>query len=213
MELTKHAHAAVSLTEAGRTVVLDPGTLTPDAHDLMARAEAVLLTHDHVDHFDRDAVLAALAAHPQLVVHAPAGVAEQLPGHGSRVRAVAPGDAFDVAGLQVAVVGGEHAVIHADLPRTANVGYLLGGRVYDPGDAYAAPGVPVDTLLLPTSGPWTKTGEAVDFVRAVSPRRCVSFHDALLNDLGRHLAQTFLGEDGLTRVPLLVLDVGESVTL
>ena len=48
-------------------------------------------------------------------------------------------------------------------------------------------------------------------MRAVAPRRSVSFHDALLNDLGRQLAQRFLGEDGLTGVPLLVLEDGESL--
>ena len=134
-QLTKHAHATVSLTRDGRTLVLDPGTLTPDAAALLAGAQAVLVTHDHPDHVDREVVLAALDADPGLVVHGPPAVVAQLPGHGERVRAVTAGDAFETAGFAVAVFGERHAVIHRDLPPVHNVGYLLDGAVFDPGDA------------------------------------------------------------------------------
>jgi len=71
----------------------------------------------------------------------------------------------------------------------------------------------VSTLLLPTSGPWMKLGEAADYVRAVRPERLVSIHDILLSDVGRMLAGQILGEQGLTGMPLTQVEVGESVTL
>ena len=43
----------------------------------------------------------------------------------------------------------------------------------------------MDTLLVPASAPWLKLGEALDFVRAVKPRRAYPIHDATLSVLGQ----------------------------
>jgi len=85
--------------------------------------------------------------------------------------------------------------------------------VYHPGDAYFVPGVSVGTLLLPTSGPWMKTGEAADYVRAVRPDRVIQIHEALLSEIGLSVAGMFLGEQGLTGIPLTQVPAGESLTL
>jgi L-ascorbate metabolism protein UlaG (beta-lactamase superfamily) len=74
MELTKHAHATVVLTEGDRTLVIDPGAYTPNSPALIAGTSAVLVTHDHPDHFDAAILTAALDARPQLRVWAPAVV-------------------------------------------------------------------------------------------------------------------------------------------
>lgn len=83
--------------------------------------------------------------------------------------------------------------------------------VYHPGDSYFVPDVAVETLLVPPSGPWTKLGEGVDFVRAAKPSRSIQIHDLTLSDAeGASFAQ-FTGD--LTGVPLITLEVGESVTV
>ncbi|GAA2065193.1 MBL fold metallo-hydrolase [Streptomyces albiaxialis] len=214
MELTKHAHACVSLEKDGGTLVVDPGALTPNAASLLGEADAVLITHEHFDHVDEDAVAAALAARPGLTVHGPeAVVGRWRAAHPDQVVAVADGDRFTVAGFEVTVHGGVHAEIHRDIPRCANVGYLVDGAVYHPGDSYHVPSAQVGTLLLPTSGPWTKLGEAADFVRALEPRRVVQIHELMLSETGQQSTATFLGPGMLTRVPLTLLPVGETLSL
>src|SRR3712207_7144703 len=42
-----------------------------------------------------------------------------------------------------------HAVVHPEIPRVANVGFLVGGVLFHPGDAFTVPSEPVATLLLP----------------------------------------------------------------
>lgn len=198
VELTKYAHACVALAKAGTTIVIDPGVFTPDAREVVAGADAVLITHEHFDHIDEQLLAAALRERPELRVWAPPGVRQKLGDHDGRVTAVTPGDRLEIAGFEVLAVGGTHARIHQDIPEVENVGFVIDGAVYHPGDAYFVPDVPVGTLLLPTSGPWTKFGEAADFVRAVRPERVVEIHEVLLSEIGESMVARVLGKDGLT---------------
>ncbi|MEV4350576.1 MBL fold metallo-hydrolase [Actinoplanes sp. NPDC049596] len=219
MKLTKYDHACVTLTKDGRTLLIDPGTFTPDAKRVIGEADAVLITHEHFDHFDDALVRAAMWERPSLRVYGPAEVtgklAEEAPdspgGLADRLTTVQPGDSLEVAGFAITAHGGRHALIHRDIPQIDNVGYLVDGAVYHPGDAYVAPDAPIPTLLLPTSGPWTKFGEAADFVRAVRPERILQIHELMLSDLGQNSAAMLLGENGLTGLPLHRLSPGESL--
>jgi L-ascorbate metabolism protein UlaG (beta-lactamase superfamily) len=213
MELTKHNHACVTFDKGGSLLLLDPGTLTPNAAELAAGAGTILITHEHFDHVDEGVIAAALEARPELRVYGPAAAVGRWQARPGQVTAVAEGDRFDADGFDVAVFGDLHASIHQDIPQVANVGYLIDGRVYHPGDAYYAPPVPVTTLLVPTSGPWTKFGEAVDFVRAVSPERAVQIHEMMLSELGQQAMAMFISPKALTDVSLTIVPVGDTITV
>jgi L-ascorbate metabolism protein UlaG (beta-lactamase superfamily) len=213
MELTKHVHACVTLDKGGSHLVIDPGAFTPDAKDLVAGTETVLITHEHFDHFDEAVIAAALDDRPELKVYGPSSVVGRWEARPGQVVAVAEGDRFEVAGFDVAVFGELHAPIHADIPQVTNVGYLVDGDVYHPGDSYHAPPVPVRTLLLPTSGPWTKLGEAVDFIRAVDPAQLVQIHEVMLSEVGQQSMAMFLSPGMLSSVALTVVPVGDAITV
>jgi len=192
--LTKFGHACVRLALGDdATVVLDPGVFTDPA--AFAGADAVLITHEHVDHFAEEAVRAALDAQPALEIWTNGSVAATLGALGGRVHAVGDGDSFTVAGHEVTVHGELHELIHPDVPRVGNIGFLVGG-VFHPGDAYTVPGLPVDTLLLPVSAPWLRIREVIDYVREVQPRRAFAVHDAMLSDIGLMVLGRVLGPDG-----------------
>ncbi len=195
MKLIKHSHACVRLRKDGRTLVIDPGGFSEE--DAAVGADALLVTHEHPDHFNEDRLRAALEANPAAELWTLRSVAEQVsaafPG---RVHTVGEGDAFTAAGFDVQVHGQLHAVIHPDIPRITNVGYLVDGSVFHPGDALTLPGQPVDTLLVPVMAPWNKVGEVIDYIREVKPRRAIDVHDALLTDLARPVYDRMLGPDG-----------------
>lgn len=213
MELTKHEHACVVAEKDGTSVVIDPGMFSPDAAGIIAGADAILITHEHADHVNEAAVNAALADRPDLRVYAPSALSDTFAAHPGQFTAVAAGDELTLGSFDVTVYGAEHAVIHSSIPVCANVGFLLDGAVYHPGDAYYVPRAPVTTLLLPTSGPWMKFGEAIDYVLAVKPQQVVQIHDALLSDIGQHLAGALLGETGPAGVPLTQVANGQSLTV
>ncbi|MFF0557659.1 MBL fold metallo-hydrolase [Streptomyces sp. NPDC004266] len=197
MKLTKKSHACVRLEKAGRTLVVDPGDFTEE--DAALGAEALLVTHEHPDHFDEGRLRAALEADPAAEIWTLRSVADRLsaafPG---RVHTVGHGDTFTAAGFDVQVHGELHAVIHPDIPRITNVGYLVDGAVFHPGDALTVPDQPVDTLLLPVMAPWNKISEVIDYVREVRPRRAYDIHDALLTDLARPIYDRQIGGLGGT---------------
>ena len=213
MELTKHEHACVVAKKDGTSIVVDPGSFSPAAAEIIAGADAILLTHEHFDHVNEAAINAALAARPDLRVYAPDALSGMFAAHPAQFTAVPDGDELKLGSFGVTVHGSEHAVIHPSIPGCANVGFLLDGTVYHPGDAYHVPEVPVATLLLPTSGPWMKFGEAIDYVRAVQPQQVVQIHDMLLSEIGHQLAGLLLGGHGPTGLPLTVIPAGQSLSI
>ncbi|WP_448316416.1 MBL fold metallo-hydrolase [Streptomyces sp. CO7] len=196
MKFIKKSHSCVRLEKDGGVLVIDPGMFTEE--DALAGADAVLVTHEHPDHFDEARLRAALEANPRAEIWTLAAVADTIsaafPG---RVHTVGNGDAFSVAGFDVQVHGELHAVIHPDIPRVTNVGYLVDGRVFHPGDALTVPQyATVETLLLPVQAPWSKLSEVIDYVREVKPQRAYDVHDALLTDLARPIYDRQIGALG-----------------
>ncbi|MCX4806675.1 MBL fold metallo-hydrolase [Streptomyces sp. NPDC058682] len=197
MKLTKRLHSCVQLEKDGRTLVIDPGAFSePDAG---LGADALLVTHEHPDHFEEGRLRAALDADPAVRLWTLRSVAEKLaPAYPGRVHTVGHGDAFTAAGFEVQVHGELHAVIHPDIPRVTNVGFLVEGSLFHPGDALTVPGVPVDTLMVPVHAPWNKVSEVIDYLREVKPRRALDIHDAYLSDLARPIYDGALGALGGT---------------
>ncbi|GGK70846.1 MBL fold metallo-hydrolase [Sphaerisporangium melleum] len=209
MKLTKHGHACVRLEKDGSTLVIDPGGLTEAT--ALDGADAVLITHEHFDHLDA-ARLAALR--PDVQIWTCASAAEHLSGLGNKVNVVGEGDSFTAAGFEVGVLGREHARIIMDLPVVQNIGFLVDDELFHPGDAFTVPGRPVGTLLTPTSGPWLKAAEFVDYLREVAPSRAYSIHDGLYNEVGLSLVDNFLKMRGdAQQADFRRLAPGESVEL
>lgn len=193
MRITKFTHACVRIEHSGGTLVLDPGGFG-DAEPLDG-ATAVLITHEHFDHYSADH-LRASDAPIYTVAGVAAAIAAGAPDLSERVTVVAPGAHFTVDGVAVTAVGAQHAVIHPDIPLIENSGFLFdveGTAVFHPGDALTVPDEKVDLLLAPSSAPWLKASEAIDFVRAVGAARNVPIHDAIYTPAAHGVLDTLMG--------------------
>ncbi|MEV4344797.1 MBL fold metallo-hydrolase [Actinoplanes sp. NPDC049596] len=179
MRITKFGHSCLRVEGEG-VLVIDPGNFSE--RSAVDGADAVLITHEHPDHVDHETI----APVPRVYAHA--DVLATLTGYEGSTFAVEPGQHLQVAGYQVTAYGGQHAVIHPDIPRIANLAYLVadaGANLYHPGDSFTVPeDATVDTLFAPLNAPWMRAMESIDFIRAVKPGRAFALHDGLLNANG-----------------------------
>jgi L-ascorbate metabolism protein UlaG (beta-lactamase superfamily) len=213
MRLTKFGHSCLLVEEQGARMLLDPGTLS-DGFEELQGLTAILYTHQHADHLDPARLPGLLGRNPGVRVVSDEGSAKALGEAGAEVEVVHDGDELDIGGVSVRVAGRDHAVIHPDVPVIPNVGYLLGGRLFHPGDSFTLPGQPTEVLAVPIGAPWLKVSESIDYLREVGPRMAVPVHERTLSAVGmslyyRQLEQ--LGARGSTTVR--VMDDGKPVEL
>jgi L-ascorbate metabolism protein UlaG (beta-lactamase superfamily) len=211
MRLTKLTHACVRLQKDDRTLVIDPGSLTKEA-DALAGVDAVLITHEHVDHLDAARLGKAADENPGLEIYTCRAVADQL--SGVTARTLGDGDAVTIAGFEIGIVGEKHEVVHPDVPPVDNIGFFVDGTVFHPGDAFTVPDRPVPTLLVPTQAPWMTNSDMIGYLRDVGPGRAFSVHDGLLNEFGLSIIDKNLeGEGERQGKEFRRLAAGESIDL
>ncbi|MFT4306265.1 MAG: MBL fold metallo-hydrolase [Microbacterium sp.] len=190
MRVTKHEHAALTLEKNGRKLIVDPGNYTSPLPDV-AEVAAVVITHEHPDHWTPDQLDRILRLNADVPIYGPGGVAQAAPGY--RITVVRPGDRVEVGPFHLEFFGGRHAVIHESIPVIDNVGVLVDEAFYYPGDSYVVPrGARVELLAAPVGAPWLKIGDAMDFVLAVAPRRAFGTHDMTISQIGRGIGRARL---------------------
>ncbi|WP_314225298.1 MBL fold metallo-hydrolase [Streptomyces zaehneri] len=216
MKITHFGHACV-LVEIERDsgsarLLFDPGTYATGFEDVRD-LDAVLITHEHPDHLDIERLAPLLAANSGARLIVDEGSSARLAAVGLQHEIVGKGGAVTLAGVPVQVVAGDHAVIHPQLACVHNNGYLVDGRLFHPGDAFALPPQRVDVLLLPSGGPWMKVSEAIDYLRAVAPRTAIPIHQEGLATVHQQLHQQLFRNLGPKECSVQVLDHGTATAV
>ncbi|MFV0406774.1 MAG: MBL fold metallo-hydrolase [Propioniciclava sp.] len=190
MLITHLGHAAVLLETGDRRILFDPGAFS-DAWHSLSDLDAIVVTHEHVDHIDPDNIDALLDRNPQAGFWAEAGAlaTHQL---SARARPLPPEASVELGGVHLRGVGGLHAVIHRDIPRIGNVGLVVSCEgeptFFHPGDSLDVVPAGVDVVAVPMMGPWAAMKEQVDFLRYLKAPRGFGIHERLLSERGWGLA-------------------------
>ena len=189
MKLTKYQHACFMVEKDGQALVVDPGTFSSD-FIAPSNVVAVVVTHEHPDHFDLAHLNEIADKNPDVQIFAPEPVVSKLEAFNKQ--AAVPGEKITVGPFELVFHGGQHALIHDSIPPIKNIGLMINDLIYFPGDSFTLPGTPVDTLLLPASAPWMKAGDAMNFLGIVKPRLCIPTHDAILSSEGKEVIDRLL---------------------
>ncbi len=211
MKITKREHACLVVEHEGATLVIDPGHFA--APFSAPHLAAIVVTHEHGDHITRenlDRLLADANGHVELF--APHGVAAAHPDYHWQI--VDGGDVRVAGPFTLTFSGSRHAMIHRSIPIVDNVGVFVNETLYYPGDSFTVPDREVPVLAVPSSAPWLKIGEVMDYLDVVKPRLAFPTHERVNSDTGNAMANariTSVVEGHGGRV--IVMQPGETLDL
>ena len=177
-------HASIRIEYDGREIEIDPVSKLRDRtvdYASMPKADYILITHEHSDHFDRGAIGQLTADGTQLVTNKRCG---EMLGYGSVMN---NGDTLRLsADIMVASVPAYNTTeanrkFH---PKGRDNGYVLtidGLRIYIAGDTEDIPEMAsikdIDIAFMPCNQPYTMTPEQlVSAARVVKPRVLFPYH-------------------------------------
>lgn len=184
VDITYIKHATLAIKYKGLYFHIDPvggyGTPVDYAADF-PKADFILITHEHGDHFDKEAIEALRKDDTHLIANA---VCAEALGWGT---ALTNGEelqlADDIAVKAVAAYNTSEGHIQFH-PQGRDNGYLisLGGlRIYIAGDTEVIPEMSglgaIDIAFLPVNQPYTMTVEqCVAAAKAISPKILIPYH-------------------------------------
>lgn len=181
--ITPLYHASLLIQAAGKTIYVDPAS--PVDFAALPKADLIVLTHAHSDHFDPAVI--ALLRQPGTQIVAPSTVVEQLPA-GSAHR-MANGDRYVWQEWTIEAVPA-YNLVHGPKagqlfhPRGRDNGYVLsygGQRFYVSGDSENTPEMRalanIDVAFVCMNLPFTMAPEeAAQAVLAFHPKIVIPYH-------------------------------------
>jgi L-ascorbate metabolism protein UlaG (beta-lactamase superfamily) len=181
MKITKISHCCLVIEEGGKTVLTDPGTFSTEQNDVRG-IDAVIITHEHGDHFHIESVKQIIANNPEVKIIANSSVGKLLDQENIPHEVVDGTTATEVAGIKIEALDGKHEEIFEELGQVQNTGYFIADKLFYPGDSFKEPGRSIEILALPVAGPWCKMADALRYAIKVKPTKAFPVHDAVLRN-------------------------------
>lgn len=198
MRITKFGHSCLLVEENGAHILVDPGAWSALPENLQ-NINAILITHEHADHLDIKWLQKILPYNPQAVIYTNKGVGQKLKEANLDFRLLEDGQSIFVGGVSIEAFGIDHAIIYSGLQHWDNTSFLIGGRLFHPGDSLYVPPKPVEVLALPVCAPWSKVSEVIDYAKTIKPKLAFPIHDGMLKVVGpfHKMPENFLVPEGI----------------
>ncbi|MCL2451752.1 MBL fold metallo-hydrolase [Candidatus Saccharibacteria bacterium] len=187
MKITKYEHSCLSVEVDGRILVIDPGVFST-SFTASDNIDAVVVTHEHPDHFDPEKITQIRSLNPNVVVFTTDKVAQQIPD--AKVPNV--DEKVAVGSFDLQFFGHDHAPIIPDVVPCDNIGVVVNGVLAYPGDSFAPPPIKPQILALPVSAPWLKVYESMKYIAEIKPGKVFPTHNALLSEIGQDITYAWI---------------------
>jgi len=183
--------------DAEKIVYIDPFQI-----DAGPKADIVLISHSHYDHYspeDLDKIVQA-----KTIIVTEKSTAAQLSGN---VQVMAPGDYLDLEGIGIEAVAAYNTDKHFHPQSNGWLGFVLaieGVRIYHTGDSDFIPemkSVQADIALLPVSGTYVMDPpQAVAAALAINPEYVIPMHYGKIVDDAHQAAEIEAALEGKIKV-------------
>ncbi len=184
MKVTKYEHACLVLEQNDEKVIIDPGFYTRPIEG-ETNVKAIVITHMHDDHCFEEQIDRILKDNPEAEIFGTDEVVKRIAPR--KATAVHHGDFYNAGSFTLEFFGDIHAEIHRSIPLIQNCGVMVNDYLYYPGDSFTRPDRTVELLACPSSAPWAKISEMIDFVADVKPKRTFPTHNIHLSELGHQM--------------------------
>lgn len=191
MRITKYTHACLLLENDGTNLLIDPGSFTEIPSDL-PKIDFVIVTEEHYDHLNLDNLKLVASVNPEVQIYTTEAVKESLKDTGLDAHAII-GDQNEILGsFKVTFSETDHAVVYKKSPCRSLTVLIDENVLYYPSDSYKTIDKKVKVLALPTSGPWFKVSECIEFANAVDSEIVLTTHNALNSETGNKVTHNFI---------------------
>jgi len=216
MRVEKYLHSCLVLIEGGKRLALDPGAFSFVEEKLrpedLGVLDAILLTHEHPDHYDPEALKAITQNRaPKLITHET--LHKRLEAEGIPSLVIGEGDRLEEGVFTIEAIRALHGALPIAVP--FNLGYLISGTLFHPGDSldFSLPENP-RALALPIAAPWLTLKDALAVALCIKPQYVIPIHDAIIKDFMLEriygMCEKVLTQAGIGFIPL---KLGQSLDL
>lgn len=207
MKITKYEHSCIEVKEGNNRLIIDLGIFSKSFNDYFS-IDAVVITHEHQDHFDPEQVKTIIENNPDVQIITTSQVVGVL---NSKNAQIAKLDKEYILGKLRLKFFGEKHELFTDVE---NIAVLVNDEFYHPGDSYTLPDVPVEILSAPASAPWLRITEASKFISDIRPKIAFPSHNALLSEIGESIHYRILSNAAKeAKIDWKVLKPGESIII
>ena len=209
MKITKFEHACLVIEQDGRALVIDPGVFS-ESFAPTDNIDAVIVTHEHPDHFDSTKIEAIRKKNPDVRVFTTAKVAIEV----DSAIEVKSDEKITISNFELEFFGHDHAPIVDDVVPCDNFGVIVNSVFSYAGDSFALPPIKPVAMALPASAPWLKVDEALKYLTAVQPARIFPTHNALLSKIGQDITYNWLRKTAdESNIEFVDLNTGQSIEI
>jgi L-ascorbate metabolism protein UlaG (beta-lactamase superfamily) len=204
MKITKLGHCCLLIEDQGVKILTDPGIFTVEAHAKLENLDAVVITHEHADHFHLESLKLLLQKNPQVKIYTNASVGALLTLAGVDFVLVGDGQQASIGNILLEGFGSKHEEIYQDYGQVENTSYFIGPKLFYPGDAFYVPNRQVEILALPVAGTWMNISQAIEYAKKLRPKIAFPVHDGIVKNpaLANTPAEKYLKDDGINFLPL-----------
>lgn len=184
MKITKYGHSCLFIEEGEAKILIDPGIFcfkdTDWKPEDLPRCDVLLLTHEHADHTHPEAIKVIVEkSKPMILTNA--SVQKMLQDHGIESEVLGRREERIVHGVAIRAVDCKHEFIADHVPTPENIGFLIAGRLFHPGDCVnPSESVQCEILAAPVVAPWMPVRDGIEFIKKIKPKYVIPIHDGIV---------------------------------